>query len=72
MKSKKALKKGKAKSNTVTSPKGYKLETIQLVMNEIDFSQDEETLDHLLQRDLEKVYNKNCKNMTVIKVLLKP
>ncbi len=41
-------------------------------MNEIDFSQDEETLDHLLQRDLEKVYNKNCKNMTVIKVLLKP
>ena len=52
--------------------KGYNLETIQLVMNEIDFSQDEETLDHLLQRDLEKVYNKNCKNMTVIKVLLKP
>ena len=28
-------------------------------MNELNFSQDDETLDNLLQRDLEKVYNKN-------------
>ena len=34
-------------------------------MNELNFSQDDETLDNLLQRDLEKVYNKNCKNMMV-------
>ena len=27
-------------------------------MSELNFSQDEETLDNLLQRDLEKVYNK--------------
>ena len=27
----------------------------------LNFSQDEETLDNLLQRDLEKVYNKNCR-----------
>lgn len=51
--------------------KGYKFETIQLVMNEIDFSQDEETLDHLLQRDLEKVYNKNCKKYDSDKSVIK-
>ena len=41
-------------------------------MNEIDFSQDEETLDHLLQRDLEKVYNKiveNDSDKSVIKTI---
>ena len=41
------------------------------VMNEIDFSQDEETLDHLLQRDLEKVYNKNCKKYDSDKSVIK-
>ena len=51
--------------------KGYKFETIQLVMNEIDFSQDEETLDHLLQRDLEKVYNKNCRKYDSDKSVIK-
>ena len=62
MKSKKALKqKVKQKVTQSLLQKGYNLETIQLVMNEIDFSQDEETLDHLLQRDLEKVYNKIVK-----------
>ena len=45
--------------------KGFTLETIQATMNELNFSQDDETLDNLLQRDLEKVYNKNCKNMMV-------
>ena len=40
-------------------------------MNEIDFSQDEETLDHLLQRDLEKVYNKNCKKYDSDKSVIK-
>ena len=56
MKSKKVLKqKVKQKVTQSLLQKGYKFETIQLVMNEIDFSQDEETLDHLLQRDLESL-----------------
>ena len=41
--------------------KGFTLETIQATMNELNFSQDDETLDNLLQRDLEKVYNKIVK-----------
>ena len=39
-------------------------------MNEIDFSQDEETLDQL-QRDLEKVYNKNCRKYDSDKSVIK-
>ena len=38
--------------------KGYTIETAQNVLNELDFAQDEEVLDDLLQKDLEKVYNK--------------
>lgn len=38
--------------------KGYTIETAQYVLNELDFAQDEEVLDDLLQKDLEKVYNK--------------
>ncbi|MBI5974717.1 recombination regulator RecX [Staphylococcus canis] len=38
--------------------KGYDFETIALVLEELDFSQNAEDLDNLLQRDLEKVYNK--------------
>ena len=36
-------------------------------MSELNFSQDEETLDNLLQRDLEKVYNKIVEN-TMVKI----
>ena len=35
------------------------METIHAVLNEMDFTQDEAVLDDLLQRDLEKIYNKN-------------
>ncbi|MBO1199799.1 recombination regulator RecX [Staphylococcus simiae] len=38
--------------------KGFDMETIQQVLNEMDFEQDEAVLDDLLQRDLEKVYTK--------------
>ena len=41
--------------------KGYTIETAQYVLNELDFAQDEEVLDDLLQKDLEKVYNKQCR-----------
>lgn len=34
------------------------METIHAVLNEMDFTQDEGVLDDLLQRDLEKIYNK--------------
>lgn len=51
--------------------KGYTLDTIQIVMNELDFFQDEETLDNLLQRDLEKVYNKNCRKYDGNKLIMK-
>ena len=37
------------------------METIHAVLNEMDFTQDEAVLDDLLQRDLEKIYNKNRK-----------
>ena len=40
--------------------KGYTIETAQYVLNELDFAQDE-VLDDLLQKDLEKVYNKQCR-----------
>ena len=41
-------------------------------MSELNFSQDEETLDNLLQRDLEKVYNKNCRKYDGQKLMMKP
>lgn len=34
--------------------KGFEMETIHAVLNEMDFTQDEAVLDDLLQRDLEK------------------
>ena len=39
--------------------KGYTIETIKQVLQELDFQQDESLEAALLQRDLEKVYNKN-------------
>lgn len=41
--------------------KGYTLETIKDVLETLDFSEDPEMMDNLLQRDLEKVYNKYVK-----------
>ena len=41
--------------------KGYTIETIKQVLQELDFQQDESLEAALLQRDLEKVYNKNKK-----------
>ena len=41
--------------------KGYTLESIHTVLAELDFTVDEERIDNLLQRDLEKVYNKYIK-----------
>jgi len=44
--------------------KGYTFDTINLVIEALDFSQSEETLDILLQDELEKAYNKfSKKNM---------
>lgn len=44
--------------------KGYSFEKIKEVMAEMDFSQSEEEIDQLLQKDLEKVYNKNVRKYT--------
>lgn len=44
--------------------KGYTIETIKQVLQELDFQQDESLEAALLQRDLEKVYNKNKKITT--------
>lgn len=38
--------------------KGYSMEVANQAMSELDFTQDEAMMDDLLQRDLEKVYNK--------------
>ena len=46
------------KSNAIFNSKGFEMETIHAVLNEMDFTQDEAVLDDLLQRDLEKIYNK--------------
>ncbi len=46
-------------------------ETIHAVLNEMDFTQDEATLDDLLQRDLEKIYSKNRKKYTQQKLISK-
>ncbi len=42
------------KSNAIFNSKGFEMETIHAVLNEMDFTQDEAVLDDLLQRDLEK------------------
>lgn len=39
--------------------KGYTLDVIKKAIEQLDFDQDEEIIDSLLQKDLEKVYNKN-------------
>ena len=44
--------------------KGYSFEKIKEVMSEMDFSQSEEEVDLLIQKDLEKVYNKNARKYT--------
>ncbi|MCO4326377.1 recombination regulator RecX [Staphylococcus agnetis] len=41
--------------------KGYTFDTIRDVLAALDFSEDHEMIDELLQRDLEKVYNKYVK-----------
>ncbi|AYX90223.1 recombination regulator RecX [Staphylococcus cohnii] len=51
--------------------KGYTFETINIVMEELDFSQSEETLDMLLQDDLEKAYTKTSKKFTGKKLVNK-
>lgn len=56
--SKKDLLKSKGESTTIPTTKGFTLDTIFKVMDALDFKQDPETVDNLLQRDLEKVYNK--------------
>ena len=61
----------KQKVSQALMQKGFTLETIQATMNELNFSQDDETLDNLLQRDLEKVYNKNCKKYDGQKLMMK-
>ncbi|UXR71024.1 recombination regulator RecX [Staphylococcus sp. IVB6240] len=38
--------------------KGYHMDTIHSVVDMLDFEQDPEIIDNLLQRDLEKIYNK--------------
>ncbi|MEJ7542430.1 recombination regulator RecX [Staphylococcus intermedius] len=48
----------KVKVQQSLQQKGFNLDTIFKVMNALDFTQDPETVDNLLQRDLEKVYNK--------------
>ena len=51
--------------------KGFDMDVIHEVMNEMDFSQDEAVLDGLIERDLEKIYNKNRKKYTHQKLILK-
>ena len=50
--------------------KGFEMETIHAVLNEMDFTQDEAVLDDLLQRDLEK-FIKNRKKYTQQKLISK-
>ena len=61
----------KQKVSQALMQKGFTFETIQAAMSELNFSQDEETLDNLLQRDLEKVYNKNCRKYDGQKLMMK-
>lgn len=51
--------------------KGFDMDTIQTVLAEVNFAQDEEQLDELLQRDLEKVYNKQRKKYSEQKLTMK-
>lgn len=44
--------------------KGYTFEKINEVIAEMDFSQSDEEVDHLIQNDLEKIYNKNARKYT--------
>lgn len=48
----------KVKVQQSLQQKGFTLDTIFKVIDVLDFTQDPETVDNLLQRDLEKVYNK--------------
>ncbi len=62
MKQKKGpVSKVKLKIQQSLQQKGYRLETIYKVMDQLEIEQDSEMIDKLLQRDLEKVYNKNQK-----------
>ena len=51
--------------------KGYTFDTINLVIEALDFSQSEETLDILLQDELEKAYNKFSKKYSGKKIINK-
>ena len=51
--------------------KGYTIETIKQVLQELDFQQDESVEAALLQRDLEKVYNKKQKNYNGQQLVMK-
>ena len=51
--------------------KGYTFDTISTILNELDFNTTEETLDNLLQGELEKVYNKNRRKYDGQKVIMK-
>lgn len=51
--------------------KGYHFETIESVIQELDFNQDPEFVDNLLQRDLEKVYNKYQKKFDGFQLIQK-
>ena len=54
LKQKRAQNKVKEKVMQSLIQKGFEMETIHAVLNEMDFTQDEAVLDDLLQRDLEK------------------
>ncbi|MFU0769157.1 recombination regulator RecX [Staphylococcus pasteuri] len=49
----------KQKIMTALMQKGFTIEKIKQAMDELDFSQDEEQLDDMLQTDLEKTYQKH-------------
>ncbi len=72
MKSKKGpIAKVKQKVSQALIQKGYTIETIKQVLQELDFQQDESVEAALLQRDLEKVYNKKQKNYNGQQLVMK-
>ena len=72
MKSKKGtIAKVKQKVSQALIQKGYTIETIKQVLQELDFQQDESLEAALLQRDLEKVYNKKQKNYNGQQLVMK-
>ena len=72
MKSKKGpIAKVKKKVSQALIQKGYTIETIKQVLQELDFQQDESLEAALLQRDLEKVYNKKQKNYNGQQLVMK-